>query len=213
MQKPSLTISATSLIIIVLGVLYSFNIIPHRQYPNADFGIEPYYSSNDQDQDGIDDQTDILESARAYLATQPKYKSVYYATGYPNDSHGVCTDVVTFALKSAGYDLRELLDADVRANSSAYDIETPDKNIDFRRVKNLQVWLERHAEHITTDPQQISEWQGGDIVVYPNHIGIVSNHRNRDGVPFLLHHYSPLQSTYEEDVLGDYDQIIAHFRL
>lgn len=213
MQKFSLIISTTSLIIIILGVLYSFNVIPHRQYSNADFGIEPYYSSNDQDQDGIDDQSDILESARAYLATQPKYKSVYYATGYPDDDYGVCTDVVAFALKGAGYDLRELLDADVRANSSAYDIEIPDKNIDFRRVKNLQVWLERHAKHLTIDPQQISEWQGGDIVVYSTHIGIVSDHRNRDGVPFLIHHYSPLQLTYEEDALQSYDKIVGHYRI
>ena len=130
-----------SLTIIIIGVTYGLYIIPHRQYSNADFGIETYQSSRDQDADGIDDQTDILESARAYLATKPKYKSIYYPTGYPDDNHGVCTDVVAFALKGAGYDLRELLDADIKASPSAYDIEIPDKNIDFRRVKNLQVWF------------------------------------------------------------------------
>ena len=202
-----------SLTIIIIGILYGLHIIPHRQYSNADFGIETYQSSRDQDADGIDDQTDILESARAYLATKPKYKSIYYATGYPDDDHGVCTDVVAFALKDAGYDLRELLDADIKASPSAYDIETPDKNIDFRRVKNLQVWFSRHAQSLTTDTSQISEWQGGDIIVFPDHIGLISNHRNREGKPFIIHHYGPFQTTYEEDVLDHYGQIIGHFRM
>lgn len=202
-----------SLTIIIIGALYGLYIIPHRQYSNADFGIETYQSSRDQDTDGIDDQTDILESARAYLATKPKYKSIYYATGYPDDNHGVCTDVVASALKGAGYDLRELLDADIKASPSAYDIEIPDKNIDFRRVKNLQVWFSRHVQSLTTDTSQISEWQGGDIVVFPDHIGLISNHRTREGKPFLIHHYSPFQVTYEEDVLDHYGQIIGHFRM
>ena len=202
-----------SLTIIIIGVTYGLYIIPHRQYSNADFGIETYQSSRDQDTDGIDDQTDILESARAYLATKPKYKSIYYPTGYPDDNHGVCTDVVAFALKGAGYDLRELLDADIKASPSAYDIEIPDKNIDFRRVKNLQVWFSRHVQSLTTDTSQISEWQGGDIVVFPDHIGLISNHRTREGKPFLIHHYSPFQVTYEEDVLDHYGQIIGHFRM
>lgn len=212
---PSLSVRflVTTILVIFIGLLYSLQLIPHRKYANADFNIETYLSQNDQDQDGIDDQTDILESARAYLATKPKYKSIYYATGYPDDDHGVCTDVVAFALKGAGYDLRELLEADIEASTSVYDIEIPDKNIDFRRVKNLQVWFSRHAQSLTTDTSQISEWQGGDIVVFPDHIGLISNHRNREGKSFLIHHYSPFQVTYEEDVLDHYGQIIGHFRM
>ena len=48
----------------------------------------------DMDGDGIDDQTDILQGARAYIASNPVYKSRYYETGYPDDQYGVCTDVV-----------------------------------------------------------------------------------------------------------------------
>ena len=66
-----------------------FNVIPHRQFTNEDFGIETYKSSVDKDGDGIDDQTDFLQSVRSYIATKPKYKSKYYETGYPNDKYGV----------------------------------------------------------------------------------------------------------------------------
>ena len=71
-----------------------------------------------------------------YIKTNPKYKSKYYNTGYPNDEYGVCTDVVAFALKDAGYDLMELVNEDIKNNKELYDMDAVDKNIDFRRVKN-----------------------------------------------------------------------------
>ena len=78
---------------------------PVKAKENRDFGIESFKSSVDKDGDGIDDQTDILEGARAYIQTSPIYKSKYYKTGYPDDHYGVCTDVVANALVNAGYDL------------------------------------------------------------------------------------------------------------
>ena len=35
--------------------------------------IAPYTSSVDKDGDGVDDQSDILQNARAYIATKPAY--------------------------------------------------------------------------------------------------------------------------------------------
>lgn len=100
-----------------------------------------FHSETDQDKDGIDDQTDILKGALDYVATKPKYKSQYYNGGYPDDGYGVCTDVVAFAMKAAGYDLMRLVAKDVEQHTDAYDIDQPDPNIDYRRVKNLQVYL------------------------------------------------------------------------
>lgn len=197
---------------ITIALLYHFNFIPHRQYSDADFGIPTYQSANDQDGDGVDDQADILQSVRAYLATNPQYESIYYASGYPDDEHGVCTDVVAFGLRGAGYDLMELVDADIRDCPACYDVEIIDKNIDFRRVKNLAVWFQRHTESLTTDLSDIGAWQGGDIVIFKDHIGIVSDRRNRRGVPFLIHHANPFQPSYEQDLLESY-QIVGHYRV
>lgn len=180
---------------------------------NADFGIPDYYSSVDRDGDGIDDQTDILQGARDYIATGPAYKSKYYATGYPDDQYGVCTDVVANAMKAAGYDLMELVNADILAEPQVYGIEEPDVNIDFRRVQNLKVYFGRNAVSLTTDIHDISEWQGGDIVIFENHIGIVSDKRNDDGVSYVIHHNSPLQASYEEDILEKRDDITGHYRI
>ena len=201
------------LIIVVLYALYRFNYIPHKKYTNEDFNIKTYISKTDKDNDGIDDQTDILNNVRDYIKTNPKYKSKYYATGYPNDEYGVCTDVVAFGLKGAGYDLMNLVNEHIKSNRNLYDIDVIDKNIDFRRVRNLKVYLDNNAIALTNDINKIKEWQGGDIVVFKNHIGIVSDKRNKKGVPFIIHHANPYQRYYEEDILEYRNNIIGHYRI
>jgi len=175
--------------------------------------IEFIKSEKDTDSDGIDDRTDILQGALDYVATRPVYKSKYYAGGYPDDGFGVCTDVVAFAFKAAGFDLMNLVQEDIAENPEDYDIETPDANIDFRRVKNLQVYFENTALSLTLDVHEIDQWQGGDIVVFKNHIGIVSGRRNKNGVSYVIHHVGSLQKSYEEDILESRDDITGHFRL
>ena len=201
------------LIIVVLYALYRFNYIPHKKYINEDFNIKTYISKTDKDNDGIDDQTDILNNVRDYIKTNPKYKSKYYATGYPNDEYGVCTDVVAFTLQGAGYDLMNLVNEHIKSNRNLYDIDVIDKNIDFRRVQNLKVYLDNNAIVLTNDINKIKEWQGGDIVVFKNHIGIVSDKRNKKGIPFIIHHANPYQRYYEEDILEYRNDIIGHYRI
>ena len=215
MKKLRIILTALALAIIALAVylLYILNIIPHRKYSNEDFGITTYISALDQDGDGVDDQTDILQNVRAYIATNPEYKSKYYAGGYPDDGYGVCTDVVAQGLMHAGYDLQQLVDEDIAAHPDMYEVEKADPNIDFRRVRNLLVYFGNHAISLTTDISEIEQWQGGDIVVFKKHIGIVSDVRNRNGVPFIIHHANLYQKRYEEDILENREDIVGHFRI
>ena len=213
MKKKLLIIIIFICLFIILYLLYYFNYIPHKKYNNNYFNIKTYISNIDKDNDGIDDQTDILDGAKKYISTKPKYKSKYYNTGYPNDGYGVCTDVVAFALKDAGYDLQSLVNEHILANKDLYDIEVVDKNIDFRRVKNLKIYLDYNAQILTTDINDIEKWQGGDIVVFKNHIGIVSDNRNRKGISFVIHHANPYQKYYEEDILEYHNDIVGHYRI
>lgn len=216
-MKKKITIITTLiiviLIIIVLYALYYFNYIPHKKYTNKDFNIMTYKSKIDKDNDGIDDQTDILNNARDYIKTKPKYKSKYYTTGYPDDEYGVCTDVVAFALKDAGYDLMVLVNEDIKANKDLYKIDNIDKKIDFRRVQNLKIYLDNNAISLTTDINKIDKWQGGDIIVFKKHIGIVSDNRNKKGITFIIHHANPYKRYYEEDILEYRDDIVGHYRI
>lgn len=181
-------------------------------YTDADFGIEPYVSSYDADGDGLDDQSDIVASAHAYVATKLRYGSAYYEGGWPDDGRGVCTDVVAYALLGAGYDVRELLHEDVTAHPDAYSIPVPDANIDYRRVEELYDFFARNTVALTLDPAAISEWHGGDIVFFDGHVGVVSERRNGRGVALVIHHERVLQLAYEEDNLES-RPIIGHFRV
>ena len=218
MKKKNIILIVLVIILIIvismnIYVLYELNVIPHRKYSNSHFEIDTYISSIDYDNDGIDDQSDILSGVRKYIGTKPKYKSKYYAGGYSDDEYGVCTDVVANGLLSAGYDLMELVNGHIENNRDLYDIEKVDENIDFRRVQNLKVYFKSTAIELTTNVYDIEEWQGGDIVIFDKHIGIVSDKRNKRGIPFLIHHANPYQIYYEEDVLEDRDDIVGHYRI
>lgn len=209
MKRKLLLISI--LFLFIFFILETWNIFPKKVYYAYDFQIEEYISPNDKDNDGIDDAHDILYGAREYVQSGLKYKSVYYEGGYPTDDYSVCTDVIWYAFQSAGYNLKQLVDDDIKNNKELYNIDNPDTNIDFRRVKNLNIFLKRNATSLTLDLNKIDEWQAGDIVVFsPSHIAILSDKRNEKGIPYIIHHSkSPFK---EEDALLHNKKIIGHYR-
>lgn len=215
-MKKGIIIGISISIVIILTTLWLeiFYIKKYKNYyEDVDFNIETYVSSADKDNDGIDDQTDMLGNVKEYISKNPKYKSKYYDTGYPNDEYGVCTDVVAFGMLGAGYDLMELVNEDILKNPKKYNLENIDKNIDFRRVRNLKIYLDNNAISLTTDINQIEKWQGGDIIVFEKHIGVISDKRNKNGIPYVIHHANPYQLNYEEDFLEYRNDIVGHYRI
>jgi hypothetical protein len=219
-----------SVVAVTALLLWVFNwLSPNFQVPDEIYQIFPGESllveqlefSHDQDGDGLNDLDDIVQGAYIEAEHRPRYKSAYYSGGYPPDDEGVCTDVIWRALQNAGYSLKDLVDQDIRQATADYPrvAGSPDPNIDFRRVKNLTVFFRKYADSLTSevipgDAENLREWQRGDIVVFADplsHIGIVSDRRRRDGVPYLIHNGGPY--TREEDVLTNWPSpIIYHFR-
>lgn len=209
------------IIIIVIVCILITAILYHQEnktvYYAEDFGIETITSQTDYDNDGIDDYTDILQGAKIEAENKPTYRSAYYDGGYPPDNEGVCTDVIWRALKNAGYSLKDMVDEDIKNYTEQYPrvAGSPDTNIDFRRVPNLKTYFERNQIVLTTDLTKIEEWQPGDIVVFGSkHIGIISDKRNKKGIPYLIHNAG--QPLREEDALelyNNYDQITGHYRM
>lgn len=213
-MKTLLTICVIAIVCVCIYLLFRYQNTSSKRLPNKYSAvIKQFHSTTDKDHDETDDQMDILQGALDYIATRPKYKSKYYQTGYPNDEYGVCTDVVAFALGDAGYDLMDLIQEDIKANPKEYNINKPDRKIDFRRVKNLKIYFSHSAISLTTDISAIEEWQGGDIVIFQNHIGIVSDRRNENGVPYVIHHNDPWQKTYEQDILESRNDLVGHYRM
>lgn len=158
----------------------------------------------------------LILGARKDALAMPAYVNAYYAGGYPPENEGTCTDLVWRAFMEADILLKDLVDEDIITNRDRYKhIAYRDPNIDFRRVQNLAIFFEYNAEVLTTDVYDTQAWQAGDIVVFGNyeHIGIVSDIRNANDIPYLIHNND--QPVREEDRLeyGSYTMgIKAHYR-
>jgi uncharacterized protein len=209
-------------IIALIGALSYFFFQDPLYIIKPGIKIENISVNSDWDRDGTNDIDDILEGARKEIYNRTKYKSAYYEGGYPPESEGVCTDVVWRALHNAGYDLKREMDEDIKINQKDYPGVNgkPDPNIDFRRVRNQQVFFRKYAKNLTMevkpfDKDNLGEWQPGDIVVLKgiDHVAIVSDKRRKDGVPSIIHN----SSTYpkEQNLLMKWykqGRIIGHYR-
>lgn len=134
---------------------------------------------------------------------------------------GVCTDVVIRAMRDGlAKDLQKLVHEDMAKNFSAYPknwgLKRPDKNIDHRRVPNLQTWFKRQGYQIALGPEKDpGKFLPGDIVtctVPPHlpHIMIVSDRKSAAGVPLVIHNIGG--GTQEENVLFVFP-LTGHYRL
>ena len=136
----------------------------------------------------------LIRAARSQIGVTLHYDPAYTALAFPNGdvprAKGVCTDVVIRAYRDAfSLDLQALVNADMRAAFSAYPkswgLRGTDRNIDHRRVPNLQTWLKRKGAQLPL-PLNPADWRPGDIFTsliggrLP-HIGIVSDRRGRRG--------------------------------
>ena len=166
---------------------------------------------------------DFVQAARNQIGKTHLYDPSYQVIGYPNGDvpidRGVCTDVIIRALRVAyNYDLQEFIHEDMEINLSKYPqiwgLNQPDKNIDHRRVPNLQTFFERRGWALPLS-NHLSEFKPGDIVtciIPPNlpHIMIVSDRRGKDNIPFVIHNIG--SGTQEEDRLFEFE-LTGHYRI
>ena len=192
-------------LILILSVISFYKTGLYDKIFKKSSTIEIIKSDIDKDNDGIDDYSDILEGAKKFIKDEPKYKSKYYDGGYPTDEYRVCTDLIWYALDNAGYDFKALIDEDIKKNKEAYDSDVGDTNIDFRRVRNIKVYLDRNVRSLSL----YKDFNPGDIVVYKNHIAIVSDKVNSKGENYIIHQHAFYN--YEDDGLFR-DKIIGHYR-
>jgi uncharacterized protein len=165
----------------------------------------------------------IARAARGQIGKTVRYDPSYQALEYPNGDvpieAGVCTDVVVRALRtSLSMDLQQLVHEDMKRNFARYPqnwgLRGPDRNIDHRRVPNLQTYFKRSGWELplSKNPQ---DYRAGDFVtciVPPNlaHIMIVSERTNRAGRPLIIHNIGG--GAREEDRLFEF-RITGHYRI
>ena len=127
-----------------------------------------------------------LVEAALFRATQDvRYDPAYVVIDYPGGDvpadTGVCTDVVIRSYRALGIDLQKLVHEDMKRNFSAYPrnwgLKQADKNIDHRRVPNLQKYFKRKGAEV--EKNENPTYLPGDLVAWDLngnglwHIGIV----------------------------------------
>jgi uncharacterized protein YijF (DUF1287 family) len=116
------------------------------------------------------------------------------------------------------YDLQKSVHEDMKRSFSDYPqiwgLNRPDKNIDHRRVPNLQTFFKRNGWSLPVSSQR-TDFEPGDIVtciVPPNlpHIMIVSDTLGDDNIPLIIHNIG--NGTKEENRLFEFE-LTGHYRI
>lgn len=162
----------------------------------------------------------LIAAAESQIGKTVSYDPEYRAIGYPMGDvpleTGVCSDVVIRAYRTQGIDLQQKVHEDMKENFDLYPkkwhIKTTDRNIDHRRVPNLQTFFKRHG---TSLPKN-SDFKPGDIVTWNlsitgeiPHIGLIAKENASDGTPLVIHNIG--KGTQKENILFKYT-VTGHYR-
>jgi uncharacterized protein YijF (DUF1287 family) len=173
----------------------------------------------------IDFYQKLSNAAISIIDPEIVYTPAYVAIKYPNGDvppkTGVCTDVIIRAYRKLDIDLQKEVHEDMKANFSKYHnlkkwgLKTTDKNIDHRRVPNLEVFFERKGEKLTITDNP-DDYKTGEIVSWLltgdaiTHIGIITHVKSKDGKRRMIVHNIGSGQVLEDCLLNW--KIVRHFR-
>ncbi len=149
----------------------------------------------------------------------PSYSVISYPGGDVPMSRGVCTDVIIRAYREGlGIDLQKAVHEDMTRAFSAYPakwgLKRPDRNIDHRRVPNLQAFFNRRRASLPVS-QQSADYLPGDVVTMDvpgkrPHIVLVTHRPSDDGLrPLCVHNIGA--GARLDDMLFAFD-LTGHYR-
>jgi uncharacterized protein YijF (DUF1287 family) len=149
----------------------------------------------------------------------PNYVKLKYPNGDVPAKTGVCTDVIIRAYRKLNIDLQKEVHEDMVANFTKYPnlkkwgLKTTDKNIDHRRVPNLEVFFGSKGKTLSIT-QNANDYKTGEMVTWMinnklPHIGIITHLKSKDGKRNLIVH-NVGGGQVLEDCLFSYT-IVGHF--
>lgn len=139
----------------------------------------------------------LVAAARSQVGRTLHYDPAYVRLAYPGGDvpieRGVCSDVVIRAYRTAfDLDLQERVHRDMAANFAAYPrtwgLRGPDRNIDHRRVPNLETFMLRKGARLPL----LSPWRAGDLItqrLMPGnlpHIAIATGQKTAQGEEIII---------------------------
>ncbi len=191
--------------------------------------------TSDADNDGINDQKDIMQGAENQLENPARTIRVeegennYFKNGDPPENLAISTDIIARAYLEAGFNLKDLVYEDIKDNFDQYPIKEIwnrsfcDPNIDYRRIQNLEIYFKRNAKILgisfnALDEKNLNSWLPGDVVFFDmdgnghsDNVGIISDNTTRSGIPKVVYNYIDPGYTVENDILKE-KVITGHYR-
>ena len=141
----------------------------------------------------------LVQAAMERTQLTVRYEPAYVRLDYPNGDvpadTGVCTDEVIRSYRALGFDLQKLVHEDMKRAFAAYPkiwgLKLTDKNIDHRRVPNLQAFFKRRGASLPVTPNA-ADYLPGDLItctVPPHlpHIAIVVPAPDGGATPWIVH--------------------------
>jgi uncharacterized protein YijF (DUF1287 family) len=136
-----------------------------------------------------------LDRTHQVVRYDPAYVRLDYPGGDVPADTGACTDEVIRSYRKLGFDLQKLVHEDMKRHFTAYPriwgLSAPDKNIDHRRVPNLQMFFKRQEASLPVT-QNGSDYLPGDLITCTvagklPHIALVVPAPDGGTTPWIVH--------------------------
>ena len=158
-----------------------------------------------------------LDRPRVSVRYDPAYVKLDYPGGDVPADTGVCTDEAIRCYRVLGVDLQKFVHEDMKRSFIAYPknwgLKQPDKNIDHRRVPNLQTFFKRQKASlpVTKNP---ADYLPGDLIICTvagklPHIALVVPSPDGRGRPWIVHNIG--RGPQYEDRLFEFP-LTGHYR-
>ena len=158
-----------------------------------------------------------LDRTQQTVRYEPAYVQLAYPGGDVPAETGVCTDEVIRSYRALGFDLQKLVHEDMASHFSAYPkawgLKSTDKNIDHRRVPNLQTFFKRQGASLPVT-QKAADYLPGDLITCTvagrlPHIALVVPNPSGTGRPWIVHNIG--SGPQMEDRLFEFP-LTGHYR-
>ena len=215
------------IMVLAIGFFYLRPIIPFLQSQRAQASAANKQKAIESLQGSTEFAKNLAAAALERTSKAVEYDPGYYDLPYPGGdlpSHkGVSTDLVVRSYRAVGVDLQKLVHEDMSAHFRLYpqrwERKGPDRNIDHRRVPNLQRYFSRFGK-VLENSHSLDDYEIGDVVTWNlpygaaeqagGHIGIVvPGPGARSNEKWVVHNIG--SGPEWEDKLFDYE-IAGHFR-
>lgn len=158
-----------------------------------------------------------LDRTNHQVRYDPAYVPLAYPGGDVPPDTGVCTDEVIRSYRALGVDLQKLVHEDMKRAFSSYPknwgLSSTDKNIDHRRVPNLQMFFKRQGASLPVT-QEAKDYRPGDLITCTvagklPHIALVVPSPDGKGRPWIVHNIG--RGPQYEDRLFEFP-LTGHYR-